>query len=178
MSPGRTGATLIVRNLNSIPGNNASVEHRPLMIPSLDPRFKSFNNIPKDTNNLVPVLSRRRSILDSIISLFIMDYTKEAQTYTDKKLPKFHIEKEKFVLSYMYYLNFYDQIDLSHYQHDPITVYFEDMFEDPKYLFKCFDIDKEIDYNLCDQSPYGSELIANYDELKEICAKQRWDQRQ
>ena len=175
MSPGRTGATLIVNNLNNLSSQEISyVEHRPPMMSTRDQRFQKQNQLRFDPLASTPILSRRRYIFDAVLSLVIMGNTNEAQNYTDTKYPSFVFPKEKFMLNYMYYVNFYDQIDLSLYKTDPITLYFEDVIEDPFYLFKSIGIERETNYSLCKKSPHGRELISNLDELVEVCRKQRW----
>jgi hypothetical protein len=175
MSPGRTGATLIVNNLNSQgQGDIAYVEHRPPMIPTLDNRFQAQNKLKFPAAEITPILSRRHCVFDAVISLAIMSNTNEAQDYTDTQYSSFVFPKQRFISNYLYYLNFYDQLDLSLYQYDPITLYFEDIMEDNLYLFRSIGLEKETDYNLCKKSPHRHNLVTNLDELIEVCKKQRW----
>ena len=177
LSPGRTGGTLIVKNLNSLDPNKetAYITHRPKMLDSTDIRFVSSTDIPREPDNNIPVFSKRRCIYNAVLSMAIMGHTSESHHYTNNwDTQSFTLSKHQFIINYLYFLNFYDHIDLSVYDCPPVTVYYEDMIKDPLYLFKQFGIEKSIDYSLCTQSPPRHNMISNLDELKEVCYKQRW----
>jgi hypothetical protein len=50
-----------------------------------------------------------------------------------------------------------------------VDVYYEDMIQDPKYLFSLFGIDATTDYTVTKKSPRKFiDFIINVDELKEL----------
>lgn len=177
LSPGRTGGTLIVANLNSLTpcDETAYIEHQPKMLDSADLRFVTSTHTPKQTKNNIPVFSRRRCIYNAVLSMAVMEHTHESHHYTtDWDNHHFTLSVKHFIINYMYFLNFYNQIDLSAYDCAPIDVYYCDLIDDPLYLFKQFGIEKETNYSLCKKSPSRHNMILNLDDIKEVCHKQRW----
>jgi hypothetical protein len=63
---------------------------------------------------------------------------------------------------------FYKAIDTSYYK-QIVEIYYEDIIDNPKHLFSCFNIDRNTEYNLSKKSPYCySELILNFNELQSL----------
>ena len=178
LSVGRTGGTLIAKNLRRLNLNKdkCSVEHQPLMLHKENLDYPVVSHVPTaQTKNNTPVLSKRRCIYNSVLSVAIMNHTHESHQYTtDWDTQSFILPKDTFISTYLYFLEFYNRIDLSVYDCAPVTVYYEDMINDPLYLFKQFGIELKTDYSLCTQSPPSHHMISNLNELKEMCCKQRW----
>lgn len=157
MTPGRTGSTLIVGNLNRYFGCDALQMHH-----------NSY--VPPD-NTYTCILSRRKNIFDAVISQMVVEHTQETTVYSGTKNTPLYISDRDFIIFYDTYNNFYNGIDLSKY-HCVVDVYYEDLISDPYYLFSKFNISEETRYDLCQKSPYNKEqLIVNYKELQELYKK-------
>lgn len=158
-SIGRTGSTLLTRNINAYFNDDARshVIHQSNFV-------HTANLIPWD-ESMICIRSRRRDLFKTAISMVIAEHTRQADTY-DTNIEPFDVNSEYFKSLFSVFTEFYDKIDTSRYA-GVFDVYFEDLMSDDKILLKTLGIDKIIDYTLCDKSPHVPEnLILNYDELK------------
>lgn len=163
-SPTRTGSHLICDNLSqhfNVPKLDwLNHEFKEGVIHTHDPNFLP---ITKDT---ICVLSRRRSIFDSIMSAAITHHSKEVYFYTNKSINPFTVDEKYFFENYKFHKIFYDAIDTDRYA-KVVEIYYEDMISDLYYLFSKFDIIKPITL-WAEKSPYNyKNIILNYKTLEQ-----------
>ncbi|CAB4128185.1 hypothetical protein UFOVP112_11 [uncultured Caudovirales phage] len=158
-TPGRTGSTLIIGNLSRY------------FRYAVDIRQEHHSNYKPASDDFTCILSRRRNTFDAIISQLVVEHTKETSIYSGTKNTPMYGSEETFKNLYFMYNSYYKQIDLSGYR-NVIEMYYEDLIEDPYYLFSRFNISERTRYDFCEKSPYNKEeLIINFDELKELYKK-------
>jgi len=166
-SPGRTGSTLIVKNINQWAGKDvAYAVHNPNFVHS-----EQFIPLHKD---LVCVLSRRDNIFHGALSQLVLEHTQEPTFYTGTKNTPFSADIYRFNGLYNQYLKFYDAIDTSIYS-EVIDIVFEDIFADDTYLFRQLGIDNKTDFGVCQKSPYDYyKLIVNIDDVVKYAKTKGW----
>jgi hypothetical protein len=157
-SPGRTGSTLVVKNINQWAGRDiAYAIHNPQFVHS-----DEFIPFHKD---LVCILSRRKNIFRGALSQLVLEHTQEPTFYTGTKNTPFAVNIDRFYSLYKQYLIFYNTIDTSIYN-EVVDIVFEDILEDDNYLFRKIGIDHKTDYSVCQKSPYDYySLITNIDDV-------------
>ena len=190
-SPGRTGSILIVKslasqfNIDSVFGQNIhittshissqhdengpiySVNNNKVIIHSHYPNLNLINK-----SEWVALISRRRNDFNCVISNIIANHTTEYYTYSNNLLP-FHVPCANFINEYRRILQFYNDIDTTGFA-KVFEVWSEDMLQYPKYLYNLFDINKSIDYNITNKSPYNETSIININELKILWQQNRF----
>jgi hypothetical protein len=98
----------------------------------------------------------------------MMEYTNEESVYSNKLLSPFKADPGKFISCYRNQLNYYNQIDLSRYK-QIIEVYYEQLINDPDYLFGLLGIKEKTDYTLVNKSTNNYyNLFTNIAQLKLI----------
>jgi hypothetical protein len=163
---GRTGSQLIGHNLSSYfqssyyDGRSFNADHgvvhchNPLWIP------------PND--NFICIISKRKNLFNAILSSLFGNISKEYVAYTNKNFEPLTISEFDFIRCYWFMKTFYKAIDTSYYK-QIVEIYYEDIIDNPKHLFSCFNIDRNTEYNLSKKSPYCySELILNFNELQSL----------
>jgi hypothetical protein len=97
-----------------------------------------------------------------------LEITEETTIYTNKSITPFFADSTRFRNIYSDYLNFYSQINLSHYT-KVITIEYEDLITDPYYLYQQLGQNRKINYNLMTKSPYDyTNLVINLPELRNV----------
>lgn len=167
---GRTGSNLITRNLATyfkVPhynDNDISTDvdhgvvhcHNPLWFPS--------------NNNFVCILSKRRNLFDAIMSILLGKTSNEFSTYTNKLIVPTTVSQLDFTNCYWFMKSFYASIDTSSFK-QVLDIYYEDLIDNPSYLFSLLNIDSKTSYNLSEKSPYRyKDLILNVDLLRILFA--------
>ena len=166
-TPGRTGSQALVEALskrfkspwiyvdktNNING----------LIHTHNPEFVLPNN------NFKIIISRRHSVFDAIMSHQVALITRECTRYSNKKIVPQLLDLDAFEYCYFYQKMFYMTIDRRAFT-DAIDVYYEDMINDPEYLFKLFGISNGLNSNTQrKKSPYNYyEIFTNIAELTDL----------
>jgi hypothetical protein len=162
-SPGRTGSTLIVKNLEKYL-SKYETPHLPFdVIHTHDPKF-----VPP-TDDYVCIVSYRESSLDVSCSLYVSDKTGELIQYSGQEIEPFAVDKDEFRKTYFSIKAFYKTIDLSKFN-KVIRLWYTPLMTDRTYLFKRLGISVPLstDYGRSNKSPYDyTHLITNYSELQE-----------
>ena len=154
---GRTGSHLIKRNLaDYFKSNHVIQTHNPLL------------QLP--TAHTVPVISRRASMFDAIISMFVaskLDKFHWTSANLNINIESFEITSTEFTNMFVFQTAFYQAIDSRKFTNS-IEIVYEELLADPKYLFSKFGHDHDIK-NLLTKSPYdANSSIANIDQLKDL----------
>jgi hypothetical protein len=150
---GRTGSQIIHNNLKRY-FNNIRLNH------THNPVF-----VPENLNGSIAILSQRHNILETILSFFIANKTNDWWSYKNLSINPISISKQDFENRFWFTRCFYHAIDLSVY-HESITVWYEDLIQDPKYFFSLFGIDAITDYST-PRSVYDYyQLVGNIDQCK------------
>ena len=158
---GRTGSHLIETNLSSYfksPMRNwwkCDYEHG--IVHAHNPFY-----IPPN-NTFICIISKRKNEFSAILSLILTRTTAEFIEYTSKHIDSINISEDEFTNTYRYYKAYYQLVDTAKY--DTMVLYYEDMIDDPKYLFDQLGIDKEI-ISLSPKSPYDYSYITNIGQLR------------
>jgi hypothetical protein len=153
LSPGRTGSSLIRQNLLTC---FKSVEH------THQATYKPQNK------NTIGVISYRRDDFAAIMSMFLGAKNNEHTKYSNQYIEPFAVDLGSFEKYYVGYHMFYKFIKTEYYA-KTIAVYYDDMIQDPKYLFSLFGIDATTDYTVTEKSPRKAiDFIINFIELKEL----------
>ena len=157
-SPGRTGSTLIVNNINRWAGQDIAYATH-------NPNFVHSNEFIPIHENLVCILSKRQNVFRAALSQLVLEHTQEPTFYTGTKNTPFVADVNRFYGLYNQYIIFYNSINVNLYN-QVIDINFEDMFNDDSYLFRQIGVDYKTDYSLCQKSPYNYyNLITNIDEI-------------
>jgi hypothetical protein len=164
-SPGRTGSTLITRELNSYfkiwyvgTLSTRTAVDVPL-VTTHNPLFQV-----RDPENYIAIISKRRSLFNTIISKIIADYTKEYTEYTKKDISSINISSKKFTEMYHFCKLFYMVLDTSKFK-QTVVIDIEDLLADSKFLFAQLGIDHNMIYKT-EKSPYGQNFIDNHNDCK------------
>jgi hypothetical protein len=167
-SPGRTGSTLITKNINQWAGRDiAYATHNPNFVHSDE--FIPFHD------DLVCILSKRRNVFRAALSQLVLEHTQEPTFYTGTKNTPFVADINRFMGLYNQYTIFYNSINVDMYK-QVIDITFEDIFEDDEYLFRQIGIKQKTDYSLCQKSPYDYyNLITNIDDIITQAKLNGWD---
>jgi hypothetical protein len=161
-TPGRTGSQLIVNNIQTCFNISVTHTHNPLL--------EVVNN---DT---IAFVSRRRNVFESVASTLLGKRSNEYTSYTTKSVEKFIVGRTEFEDCFWFHKCFYQLINRSKFE-KVVDVWFEDLINDPKYLFNLLDMDRLTDYNFPKSPRNYYELISNidqcqmwYDDLKDLTA--------
>ena len=162
-SPGRTGSNIISNNLAVGPLNPPKkwpvVDNSPSIIHCHNP----FYQPPSKT---ICIVSKRRNIFDALISREVSYKIKEFYFYSKKSIEPFKVNVDQFYKAYVRHVSFYKILNLEHRKN--FEIYFEDLISDPYHLFSKFGINKKINLELSNKSPYNyKDVIHNYAELLE-----------
>lgn len=164
LTPGRTGSHLICDNL----ANYFQVPVLDWLDEPIDGSVVHCHNpcfIPK-YENTIGIISKRRDLLSTLISLGIAKKTKEYTEYTNQVLEPFELNEHDFQKSYTWHKNWYHLIDKKTYS-KVIEIYYEDLINDEYHLFSKFEIIQRTTY-YDTKSPYDhKKSILNYDKIKE-----------
>jgi hypothetical protein len=154
---GRTGSHLIKRNLaDYFKSTHVIQTHNPLL------------ELP--TAHTIPVISRRASMFDAIISMFVaskLDKFHWTSANPNINIESFEINSTEFTNMFVFQTAFYQAIESRKFTNS-IEIVYEELLADPKYLFSKFGHDCDIK-NLLVKSPYDANLsIANIEQLKDL----------
>lgn len=160
---GRTGSHLIVDNLckhyNVLERSDINTNFTDGIVHTHNPLY----NPPAE--NFIAIISRRRNLFESILSMELTKITNEFTIYTNKEIKPYNIDPVKFKGCYFFQKIFYQIIDRTGFQ-KVIDVYYEDLISNPNCLLSDFNITLDLSTG---KSPYDYyELITNIDELKEL----------
>ena len=156
-SPARTGSSLIAGNLEKHFGVPAVHTHDYAWTP------------PDDT--YTAIISLREPLIDSVLSVIMAEYTDEYATYTDKTIAPFRVHPGKFATLYKIHRDFYGLIDRSRFQH-VIEIWYDQLINDPNYLFAKLGIEAKTMYNIRQRSPYRYyDLFTNINQLQMIAER-------
>jgi len=153
-TPGRTGSSLIFKNLLKHFGKNIGVHsHSPL--------------ISSTTENTWAIVSHRRDLFSAIISTLVGKRTEEYIQYQGVYNTRFSVDQVEFEATYQHYKLFYRAINRCNFN-KVIDIYYEDLISDPKLLFASLGIEKTINLTLQEKSPYkNKELLINLDQCQQ-----------
>ena len=159
---GRTGSHLIETNLSSYfksPMRNWwKCEYEHGIVHAHNPFY-----IPPN-NTFICIISKRKNEFSAILSLILTRTTAEFIEYTSKHIDSINISEDEFTNTYRYYKAYYQLVDTAKY--DTMVLYYEDIIDDPKYLFSKFGVDKVM-VPIHQKSPYDYyKLIENVNALK------------
>jgi hypothetical protein len=154
---GRTGSHLIKNNLaHYFKSTCVTQTHNPLL------------ELPNE--NTIPVISRRRSMFDAIISMFVaskLDKFHWTSVDSNINVDSFEINNTEFTDMFIFQTAFYQAIESRQFVNS-VEIVYEELLADPKYLFSKFGHDYDIK-NLLIKSPYDANLfIANIDHLRDL----------
>jgi len=154
---GRTGSHLIKHNLaDYFKSNHVIQTHNPLLV------------LPAE--NTIPIISRRASMFDAIISMFVaskLDKFHWTSANPNINIESFEINSTEFTNMFVFQTAFYQAIESRKFTNS-IEIVYEELLADPKYLFSKFGHDCDIK-NLLVKSPYDANLfIANIEQLKDL----------
>lgn len=159
-TPGRTGSQLIVNNIRNHFNIPVIHTHNPLL-----------EIVEGDA---IAFVSYRHNVFESIASILLGKRTNEYTSYTTKSVEKFTVSRAEFEDCFWFYKCFYQSINQDKFE-KVIDVWFEDLINDPKYLFNLLGIDHATDYNFPKSPRNYYELISNidqcltwYNELKDL----------
>jgi hypothetical protein len=154
---GRTGSHLIKHNLANYFKSNCVIQtHNPLL------------ELPAE--NTIPVISRRASMFDAIVSMFVaskLDKFHWVSANSNIIIDPFEITSTEFTNMFVFQTAFYQAIELRKFT-NTIEIVYEELLADPKYLFSKFGHDCDIK-NLIIKSPYdANSFVANIKQLKDL----------
>jgi hypothetical protein len=153
---GRTGSMLVRNNLKDhFHGQYRVIQsHNPFLIPEV--RAKS-----------ICIRSERRDNFSAVLSMLVADITKEYHHFTGKSA-KLTLSRDDFVNKYYANQMFYSLIDDSKYE-TVLSLYYEDVVQNPKFLFSKFGIDKNLNNTATQKSVYNyQELVTNFSNLHDL----------
>lgn len=165
LTAGRTGSQLIVRNLRKyfqLPGMNyeSDIEAEAAVVHSHNPLLTS------KSSKTTWVLSLRRDLFAELMSAAIRQH----EDTMSESMPSFTITPETFTQLYKFHKLFPAIVRTLH--NDVVELYYEDMLEDPKYLFSKFGIDHTTNYSLLLKSPhYYKMVVQNLYHVQDLFAK-------
>jgi len=152
-SPCRTGSTLIRNNLQLITPNVIHTHSSSLVAL----RY-----------NRICILSKRRNVFSEVLSHAVADVINEGYAYTDRLIEPFAIDPDVFISLYRAHKEFYNKIDTRLYAR-VVDIWFEQLLEDPYYLFRELGHTRATDYTAHTKSPRDYRtLVTNFDQLNEI----------
>jgi len=154
---GRTGSHLIKHNLaHYFKSDHVIQTHNPLL------------KLP--TENTIPVISRRASMFDAIVSMFVaskLDKFHWFSTSSKINIDPFFIDNMAFTNMFIFQTAFYQAIEARKFT-NAIEIVYEELLADPKYLFSKFGHNHNIEDHL-KKSPYDAEsFVINLEQLKDL----------
>ncbi|NDH69660.1 MAG: hypothetical protein EBY22_17545 [Gammaproteobacteria bacterium] len=154
---GRTGSHLIKHNLAHYFNSDHVIQtHNPLL------------KLP--TENTIPVISRRASMFDAIVSMFVaskLDKFHWFSTSSKINIDPFFIDSMAFTNMFIFQTAFYQAIEARKFT-NAIEIVYEELLADPKCLFSKFGHDHNIKDHL-KKSPYDAEsFVINLEQLKDL----------
>ena len=159
---GRTGSHLIIKNLQSRYNAEVRLDHETNVTSGIVHTHNPLYDPPND--NFVAIISRRRNLFDSILSMELTKKTNEFSIYTDKEIQPYSIDINKFEDCYYFQKLFYKAIDRTKFS-KVVDIYYEDLISSPDSLSE-FDIITNLTEG---KSPYNHyEIITNINELKGV----------
>jgi hypothetical protein len=164
--PPRTGATLVRYNIEKfLKFFSGAPKHTHNVIQTHDPKFRAPHE------DCTCLITHRHNVFDSICSQLVAQKTNEYTEYSDKSIEPFTVDVADFIKFHNSFETFYDQIDRTQYK-KIIDIWYEDLVNDPYYLFEQFNIVEKTNYNEGEgstKSPYNYyNLIINIDELRDF----------
>lgn len=161
---GRTGSQLIFRNLvsrfktvgrddfNNDFNYGVVSTHNPLYLPP--------------TDDFICIISKRKNLFNEIISSLTAKRTNEFVQYSNKEINLFSISDIEFKNTFLFHKAYYEIINKNYFK-KVLEINYEDLINDPKYLFSLFGLPYLTEYDL--KSPYDYyKLVENMNELKNI----------
>jgi hypothetical protein len=146
----RTGSTLVRHNLSSYFDVLIELSH--------DRSYRP------PTDDFTAVVTRRRNVFDCLCSHFVMLHTQEMNIYTGRAFDQFDIDLQDFTDLALAHKDYYKELDLSCYR-QVIEVWFEDMINDPWYLFSRFNIVEKTSYGVEKSPNRYQQLVKNINEV-------------
>jgi hypothetical protein len=146
----RTGSTLVRHNLSSYFGVFVEHTHDRLYRPPGD--------------DFTAVVTRRRNVFDCVCSHFVMLHTGEMNVYSGRQFDQFDIDLDSFRAFVQAHEDYYKELDLSGYRR-VVEVWFEDLIDDPWYLFGQFNIVEKTQYVMQKSPNRYQQLVKNIDHV-------------